>query len=126
METGLYIVTLLYTPEGVGAGTMTIQLAVNTVNGTLHGQAHGIIHEGQAHQLKFTATGDGHFYHTGVPPVTMIGGVKGKAVVSCIPPPIGSYLTEFSADFAVDDNWNGTGHFTVGTDTYKCKVTKVG
>ena len=51
---------------------------------------------------------------TGYGNVTQVVALEGQYVQSVPPPAIGSYLAEFSAHMAIDNNWNGKGGFTYG------------
>lgn len=120
----LFIVKLDYTSGVVGGGSMLMQLGVDPVRGTLNGRADGSIQEGTQHAPTFVASATGHVHSTGLGNVTKVGAVSGEAVVSFPPPAIGSYRAPFSASFAVDNQWVGTGKFSVGNDTYECRVNK--
>ncbi len=122
----LYLVTLNFKPETVGAGEMLLQLAVDAVNGHLHGLGHGKILEGTEHPQSFGGSGSGAYHATGFGNITKVGALNGQSIVSVAPPAIGTYLAPFSVNFGVDNNWKGTGTFSVGQYTYKCQVTKAG
>lgn len=49
---------------------------------------------------------------TGYGSVTHVVSLEGEYVQSVPPPAIGSYLAEFSAHMAIDNNWNGKGGFS--------------
>jgi hypothetical protein len=49
---------------------------------------------------------------TGYGKVTKIVSLEGQYVQSVPPPAIGSYLANFSAHMAIDDEWNGRGGFS--------------
>jgi len=51
---------------------------------------------------------------TGYGKVTKVVELSGEYMVSFPPPAIGSYLAKFSANMAIDDNWDGRGGFTYG------------
>lgn len=51
---------------------------------------------------------------TGYGTVTQVVALEGQYVQSVPPPAIGSYLADFSAHMAIDNNWNGKGGFTYG------------
>jgi len=53
---------------------------------------------------------------TGLGKITKVVELRGEYVVSVPPPAIGSYLAQFSANMAIDDNWDGRGGFTYGTN----------
>lgn len=122
----LYLVKLAYRPKAgiVGAASMTIELTADPVSSTIHGQANGTFLEGTQHPPRFTAITSGHMHSTGLGHVTKVGAVSGQAIVSVAPPGIGAYIAPFSASFAVDNDWNGTGKFSIGNDTYESQVTK--
>ncbi|MGR0481162.1 MAG: DUF1842 domain-containing protein [Candidatus Electronema sp. V4] len=121
----LYLVKLDYRPKAgiVGAGSMTLQVSVEPVSSSINGQANGTILEGTQHAPRFTAIASGHMHSTGLGHVTKVGAVSGQAMVSVAPPAIGTYLAPFSASFAVDNDWNGTGKFSVGDYTYDSQVS---
>ena len=122
-EQALYLVKLNYKTKGLGGASMTLQLAVDPRSININGRADGTFQQGTQHMPSFTASASGQIHGAGFGKITKIGGVTGQAVVSFAPPAIGSYLAPFSADFAVDNKWNGTGNFSVGTETYQCDVT---
>jgi hypothetical protein len=123
----LYQVKLDFRPKAgiTGAGSMTLELTVDPVSSTIHGRANGTILEGTQYAPNFTAIPSGHMHSTGLGHVTKVGAVSGQAMVSAPPPGIGTYLAPFSASFAVDNDWNGTGKFSVGDYTYDSQVTIV-
>ncbi|PZR12183.1 MAG: hypothetical protein DI539_20180 [Flavobacterium psychrophilum] len=49
---------------------------------------------------------------TGFGSVTQVVALEGQYVQSVPPPAIGSYLADFSAHMAIDNNWNGKGGFS--------------
>lgn len=51
---------------------------------------------------------------TGFGKVTKVVSLEGQYVQSVPPPAIGSYLADFSAHMAIDDNWDGQGGFSYG------------
>ena len=120
----VYLVKLEYKSGAAGGGSMTLQLAVDPMNNTLSGRADGTILEGTQHAPSFMANGSGHIHSTGIKEYTKVGAVSGQAMVTVPPPAIGSYLAPFTASFSVNDDWNGNGMFSVGTNTYECKVIK--
>jgi hypothetical protein len=121
----LFLVNLKYQSEVVGGGSMILRLAVDPIHQTLSGQAQGKILQGTEHCPSFTASCKGTMHSTGFGDIVNVGAVCGQAAVSFARPAIGTYLTRFSADFGVDKNWSGIGHFTVGDNTYECTVEKV-
>ena len=103
---------------------MILRLAVDPIHQTLSGQAKGKIQEGTEHSPSFTASCQGTMHSTGYGDVVNIGAVHGRAAVSAPPSLIGTYLAPFTAEFAVDGSWSGNGTFTVGGNTYQCKVER--
>ena len=122
-DEALYLVNLNFKSGVVGGGSMTLQLAVDPVTGSINGRANGSIQEGTQHSPTFTASASGHTHSTGLGDITKVGAVSGQAVVSFPPPAIGSYLAPFSASFAVKEDWSGSGKFSVGDNTYECQVS---
>jgi hypothetical protein len=126
-EPGLYLLKLAFSPPSgmVGAGSMTLAVAVDAAAGTLHGQAQGTILQGTQHPQTFSAQVSGAMHSTGFGSIVRVGAASGEAAVSVAPPAIGTYLAPFSASFGVDSNWSGQGQFVVGAQSYPCTVTKV-
>ncbi|MHA3789464.1 DUF1842 domain-containing protein [Flavobacterium hauense] len=54
----------------------------------------------------------GSIRSTGYGSVTQVVSLEGQYVQSVPPPAIGSYLADFSAHMAIDNNWNGKGGFS--------------
>ena len=121
----LYLVTLDFSTENDGGGSMKLQLAVAPVNNSLYGSASGHILEGTQNSPGFTAKGTGSYHITGYGNITKVGMIEGQALVSFGPNMPGSYSAPFSASFGVDNDWHGEGQFVVGEHTYKCKVTAI-
>ncbi|WP_043758304.1 DUF1842 domain-containing protein [Imhoffiella purpurea] len=126
METEFYLVKLDFRPEIAGAGSMTLQLAVNPKRGTLNGRAEGLMRLGILQGSHFSANASGNLYKTGLKSMTRVVGMEGRATVSVPPPETGCYLTTFKASFAIDDDWNGVGSFAAGANIYDCHVTRAG
>ena len=124
-DESLYLVKLQFQSGVVGGGSMEIQFAVDPKTGSLNGRANGSIQEGTQHSPHFTASASGHMHATGYNDVTKVGALTGQAEVSFPPPAIGSYQSPFTASFGVDNQWNGKGSFSVGDNTYQCKVTLI-
>lgn len=120
----LYLVKLNFQSVGVGGGSMVLQMTVNASDGNINGSASGTILEGTQHPPVFNAHCAGHLHATGFGSVTKVGALSGQAAVSAQPPLIGTYIAPFSATFAVNNEWTGTGKFSVGSDTYECQVSK--
>jgi Domain of unknown function (DUF1842) len=124
---GLYLVNGVAGNEGTpGAPVLHFSLLVNAATGTITGQAvqtQAVPPPGDKIVVgKITgivrSTGFGHF--------TKIVALEGHAVISMPPPAIGSYLAPFSAHFAIDDKWNGTGGWTLGnTDVNNVPVKAI-
>lgn len=124
---GLYLVKLRFSPPKgtVGAGDMELALTVQAATGALNGLATGHILQGTRGAPNFSATAAGSMHSTGLGHVTKVGGLSGSGTVSAAPPSIGTYMAPFHASFAVDDNWQGTGQFTIGEHTYKAMIERV-
>lgn len=54
----------------------------------------------------------GKIFATGIGNVTQVVGLRGQYVHSVPPPAIGSFLANFDAHLAIDNEWNGTGGFS--------------
>ena len=121
----LYLAKIKFEAAGLGGDSMILRLAADPIHQTLSGQAQGTILKGTEHSHSFIESCNGTTHSTGFGDVANIGAVRGQAAVSFVPPAIGTYLSPFSANFGVDKNWNGMGKFTVGDNTYECKVEKV-
>ncbi|WP_392344097.1 DUF1842 domain-containing protein [Pseudoalteromonas prydzensis] len=124
-DESLYLVKLQFQSGVVGGGSMEIQFAVDPKTDALNGRANGHIQEGTQHSPQFTSSASGHMHATGYNDITKVGALTGQAVVSFPPPAIGSYQSPFTASFAVDNQWNGKGSFSVGENTYQCKVSLI-
>ena len=122
----LFLVTLEFSTENFGGASMTLQLAVDPAHQTLNGRADGTVDEGTETPMNFTAEASGTYKYTGLGNVTIVGEVAGQGALSATPPAIGTYLAPFSANFAVDSDWNGTGSFMIGQHSYEsCAVKSV-
>ncbi len=124
-DTGLYLVKLQFKTNTVGAGSMVFQCTVNATNGALNGVATGNILEGTADSPSFTAKASGHLHGAGYGPITKLGAVSGEAAVTYLPTTPLTIEKPFTASFAVDDQWHGTGRFSVGDYHYDCDVSMV-
>jgi hypothetical protein len=121
---GLYLLKLSFDPIEVGAGSMTLAMAVNAVNGKVQGIATGTLLEGTEHPQTFEVSVTGAIHATGLGTVVKVGAVEGEARVTVAPPAIGTYLAPFTASFALDSSFKGKGTFTVGSYTYESDVSK--
>jgi len=54
---------------------------------------------------------------TGFGKVTKVVSLEGEYIQSVPPPAIGSFLSKFSAHLAIDNDWNGQGGFSYGSNT---------
>jgi len=54
----------------------------------------------------------GKIFATGIGNVTQVVGLRGQYVHAVPPPAIGSFLANFDAHLAIDNEWNGTGGFS--------------
>lgn len=67
----------------------------------------------------------GQIRATGYGKVTQVVSLSGQYVQSVPPPAIGSYLADFSANMAIDNDWNGSGGFSYANhDVENVPVTK--
>jgi Domain of unknown function (DUF1842) len=123
---GYYIVSVQVSPPGLaGAKTLKMKLGVNAPNG--HVQGSGEVT--QALPPPFGTTPiphiSGHLQPTPVPELMMVH-LIGEAIV---PPPPNQPITiteKFVASLVINRQWEGTGSFTVGSNTVThCKVTKI-
>ncbi|MFY9223532.1 MAG: hypothetical protein WAQ98_12735 [Blastocatellia bacterium] len=108
----------------IGGASMT--LTILPINAPIQplpikASATGTIHEGTRFPEQFTVTNAPGYISSMVIGETY-GKVNGRAVVDFTPPAIGQYDTSFSATFEIDNSGNGTGTFSVGHQSYKCKV----
>ena len=119
------VVNLEFKSHGVGGGSLYLQVAIDPIHKMINGQGDGRLLLGTRYSPCFTVTGHGDIYWKGFGKVTIEGCLSGQATVSCPPPEFGCYLSFFRASFVVDDEWKGTGLFTVGSQTYDCEVTEM-
>jgi len=94
-----------------GAPIMHFSLVVvpsaNTVSGTVE-ITQAIAHSGDI----IIKNVKGVIRSTGYGNITKVVSLEGQYVQSVPPPAIGSFLANFSAHMAIDDNWDGKGGFT--------------
>ena len=113
---GVYLVNGIAGRVGTpGAPVLHFSLLVNAVTGAITGHA-------RQTQAVAPPQGDipitiksGHLHRTTTGPAQLLVSLSGDGFVSFPPPAIGSYLEPFSAIFAVKDNWDGVGGWTLGT-----------
>jgi Domain of unknown function (DUF1842) len=115
-QVGLYRLCLQAGGGKPGAKTLHLELLVNAATGTVTG-------EGKQTQAVTPPGGNipiaqitGVIHGAGFGNVTKLIGLKGTAYISLPPPAIGTYQAPFSAGFGVDNNWNGTGGWMIGSD----------
>jgi hypothetical protein len=114
-KVGLYLVHGTAGNVGLpGAPILHFSLMVNAVTGAVSGQAR----QTQAVQgpMGDVLIGNvtGQLRPAGLGKYTKIVCLQGSTVLSVPPPAIGSWLAPFSAQFAIDDAWGGTGGWTLG------------
>jgi len=115
---GLYLVSGVAGKEGMpGAPILHFHLVVNAVTGAITGQAVQTQAIAPPGDKIFISNVKGVLHHTGIPPYTQVVSLEGSAVISFPPPAIGSFLAPFDAHFAIDDQWNGIGGWTLGHTT---------
>lgn len=124
---GLYPVQLVAGNEGMpGAPILTMSLLVNAVTGQITGQAVQTQSVAPPGNKIVIGNVTGQMRSAGFGSVTKLIALQGSAVISFPPPAIGSYLAPFSAHFGVDNNWSGTGGWTLGnTNVDDVPVKKV-
>ena len=96
-----------------GAPIMHFSLVVvpgaNSVSGSVE------ITQGSVHgQPIIVRNVKGTIRATGFGKVTKVVALEGQYTQSVPPPAIGTYLAQFSAHMAIDDNWDGQGSFSYG------------
>jgi hypothetical protein len=115
---GLYLVSGVAGKEGTpGAPLLHFHLVVNAVTGAITGQAVQTQAIAPPGDKIYISNVKGMLHHTGIAPYTQVVSLEGSTVISFPPPAIGSYLAPFDAHFAVDDQWNGIGGWTLGSTT---------
>jgi Domain of unknown function (DUF1842) len=122
IDVGLYLASGVGGNQGMpGAPLLHFHLVVNAVTGAITGQAvqtQAVAPPGN--QIAISNI-KGVLHHTGLGPYTMVVSLEGSAIISFPPPAIGEFLAPFNAHFAVDDQWNGIGGWTLGAT----KITDV-
>jgi len=115
-EMGLYRVQAMAGNMGMpGAPILTLDILVNAVSGSITGhavQSQAVAPPGNKVDITITK---GQLRATGLGQYTKVVYLEGQAVISFPPPAIGSYLAPFSAHFAVDNSWDGTGGWSLGS-----------
>jgi hypothetical protein len=112
---GLYRVCGIAGNEGTpGAPLLHFELLVNAASGAITGQCVQTQAVAPPHDKVVINNVTGKLRHTGLGKFTQIVFLQGTAVISFPPPAIGSYLEPFDAHFAIDNEWNGVGGWTLG------------
>jgi hypothetical protein len=112
---GLYLVNGIAGNEGKpGAPLLHFSLLVNVTTGAITGHAEQTQAVPPPGDKIVISNITGRLRHTGLGKFTQIVYLEGSAVISFPPPAIGSYLEPFNAHFAIDDEWNGVGGWTLG------------
>lgn len=115
-QVGLYFVNGVAGNEGVpGAPILKFSLLVNAVTGTITGQARQTQAVAAPYNDIHISNITGQVHAAGFGKVTKLVALQGSAVISFPPPAIGSYLAPFTAHFAVDNEWDGVGGWSLGT-----------
>lgn len=117
-KVGLYVVNGVAGNQGVpGAPLLHFSLLVNATTGAVTGHAQ----QTQAVPAPYNQINIGNItgqvHAAGLGKITKLVTLQGSAVISFPPPAIGSYLAPFTAHFAVDNEWDGQGGWTLGTHT---------
>ncbi len=115
-KVGLYLVNAVAGNVGMpGAPILHLNLMVNAVTGTItgHAQQTQAVAPPQG-QIPIVITG-GHIRFTGFGKYAKIVVLTGHGMITLPPPAIGTYLVPFHAEFAIDNQWNGIGGWTLGS-----------
>ncbi len=115
-EIGLYLVKGTAGGGRPGAPTLRFSLTVNAVTGAITGQ--GVITQAlKPPSDKIPIVNIvGHVQSSAVGEYTKLFYLEGHGVESLPPPAIGTLTPPFTAQFAVNDGWNGKGGWTLGRD----------
>jgi hypothetical protein len=112
---GLYHVDGVAGREGTpGAPLLHFSLLVNAVTGAITGQAVQTQAVAPPGDKIVVGNVTGTLRYAGLGHLTKLVHLQGSAVISFPPPAIGSYLAPFDAHFAIDNEWNGVGGWTLG------------
>jgi hypothetical protein len=124
---GLYLVNGIAGKENTpGAPLLHFSLLVNAVTGAITGQAVQTQAVAPPGDKIVVSNITGTLRYAGLGPFTKLVHLEGHAVISFPPPAIGSYLAPFDAHFAINNEWNGVGGWTLGnTDVNDVPVRAV-
>ena len=110
---GAYLATGLMGNIGMpGAPIMHFSLVVVPSTNTVSGSVEITQALGPEYPSIVIKEVSGVIRATGYGKVTKVVALKGEYLVSVQPPAIGTYLAQFSAHMAIDDDWNGRGGFS--------------
>jgi hypothetical protein len=114
-KVGLYLVNGTAGHAGMpGAPILHFSLLVNAVTGVVTGHARQTqAVDGPRSDISIGVT-QGEVWPIGFGQYTKVVVLRGEGVVSVPPPGIGTYGLPFSAVFAVDDQWDGQGGWSLG------------
>ena len=91
----------------VAAFSLVIVPSQNSVSGTVV-----ITQAIQGSDSHIVVPVKGKIFATGFGNITKVVSLQGQYVHSVPPPAIGSFLADFDAHLAIDNEWNGTGGFS--------------
>ena len=117
------LIVLNFNSQVDGVGDAQLKLVFDSKNARLAGQAQGKFTLGIESAFVFNGHVSGHMHSTGFGHVTKVGALSGQVGVDQ-PPTIAIQSEQFTASFAVDDNFNGTGTFSVGNHSFECKISR--
>lgn len=119
-EIGLYLEKALAGNEGLpGAPLLHLHLMVNATNGKITGQAAQTQAVASPYDKIEISNVTGQIQYAGLAPYTKLVALKGEAAISLPAPEIGTYIVPFEASFAINDNWEGKGGWTLGKTIVK-------
>jgi hypothetical protein len=118
-KVGLYLVNATAGTGNPGAPTLHLSLLVNAVTGAVTGQ--GLQTQAVQPPGNNIPINDitGEVRYTGLGKFTKIVALRGNGYVTLPPPAIGTFLEPFTAHFAIDNAWTGTGGWTMGSEVVK-------
>ncbi len=121
---GMYFVQLRVENEILlGSPTLDLSLSVIEATGVVNGFGditNAVTPQSPAVHIPQVS---GQIFQTGFGETMLLVHLTGEYIASVPPPAIGTYEGPFSAAFAVDRSWNGTGSFAYGRNhVTECKV----
>ena len=125
---GMYFVRLrVENPILLGSPILDLSLSVIEATGLVNGFgdiSNSVTPEAPSVHIPQVT---GEVFQTGFGGNTLLVHLTGEYIASVRPPAIGTYQGPFSAAFAVERDWNGTGSFAFGRyQVTHCKVANLG